>query len=95
MGTAVDGAVAARRQRFLLAATLLGSGGTGISAGQAAQLIAQGVREANDQVSSDRNERRSWPRVSDLRVIELYLDRATEAWRSLRRWRQGRRRSTA
>ena len=68
---------------FSLAATLLGSGGTGISAGQAAQLIAQGVREGNDQVSSDRNKRRSWPRVSDLRVIELYLDRATEAWRSL------------
>jgi tetratricopeptide (TPR) repeat protein len=68
---------------FSLAATLLGSGGTGISAAQAAQLIAQGVREGNDQVSSERNKRRSWPRVSDLRVIELYLDRATEAWRSL------------
>lgn len=68
---------------FSLAATLLGSGGTGISAGQAAQLIAQGVREANDQVSSDRNKRGAWPQVSDLHVIELYLDRATEAWRSL------------
>ena len=68
---------------FSLAATLLGSGGTGISAGQAAQLIAQGVREANDQVSSDRNKQGSWPQVSDLHVIELYLDRATEAWRSL------------
>ena len=68
---------------FSLAATLLGSGGTGISAGQAAQLIAQGVREANDQVSSDRNKQGSWPQVSNLHVIELYLDRATEAWRSL------------
>ena len=68
---------------FSLATTLLGSGGTGISAGQAAQLIAQGVREANDQMSGERNERRRWPCVSDLHIIELYLDRATEAWRSL------------
>ena len=68
---------------FSLAATLLGSGGTGIGAGQAAQLIAQGVREANEQVLSDRNKQRAWPQVSDLRIIELFLDRATEAWRSL------------
>jgi tetratricopeptide (TPR) repeat protein len=68
---------------FSLATTLLGSGGTGISAGQAAQLIAQGVREANDQMSGKRNEGRRWPRVGDLHIIELYLDRATEAWRSL------------
>ena len=68
---------------FSLATTLLGSGGTGISAGQAAQLIAQGVREANEQMSSERSERRGWPRVSEIHIIELYLDRATEAWRSL------------
>jgi len=68
---------------FSLATTLLGSGGTGISAGQAAQLIAQGVREANDQMSGKRLEGRRWPCVGDLHIIELYLDRATEAWRSL------------
>ena len=38
---------------FSLATTLLGSGGAGITAGQAAQLIAQGVREANDQMSGE------------------------------------------
>ena len=32
---------------FALAATLIGSGGTGITAGEAARLIAQGVSEAN------------------------------------------------
>ena len=68
---------------FSLATTLLGSGGTGITAGQAAQLIAQGVREANDQMSGERHEGRRWPCVGDLQIIELYLDRATEAWRSL------------
>ena len=68
---------------FILATTLLGSGGAGISAGQAAQLISQGVREANEQMSSDRNGRRRWPRVGELHIIELYLDRATDAWRSL------------
>ncbi len=66
-----------------LATTLLGSGGAGISAGQAAQLIAQGVREANEQMSNERSERRRWPYVGELHIIELYLDRATEAWRSL------------
>jgi tetratricopeptide (TPR) repeat protein len=68
---------------FSLATTLLGSGGTGVSAGQAAQLIAQGVREANDQLAGERNERQRWPRVGALHIIELYLDRASEAWRSL------------
>ena len=39
---------------FTLATTLLGSGGIGITAGQAAQLIAQGVREANEQLARGR-----------------------------------------
>jgi len=64
---------------FELAATLLGSGGTGISAGQSAQLIAQGVREAN-QLLTDKE----WPTVSRLQLIELYQDRAVEAWRQLK-----------
>ena len=80
---------------FELAATLIGSGGTGISVGQSAQLIAQGVREANERLR-EANEHaalereadptrpaRSWPRIGHLYLIELYLDRATEAWRAL------------
>lgn len=65
--------------QFELAATLIGSGGTGISPGRAARLVAQGVREANERLM-----RLSWPYVSHLNLIELYLDRATEAWHALR-----------
>ena len=68
---------------FELAATLLGSGGTGITAGQAAQRIAQGVHEANELLAAGANNGKPWPRVGHLRLIELYLDRASEAWRSL------------
>jgi hypothetical protein len=68
---------------FTLAATLLGSGGIGITAGQAAQLIAQGVREANEQLAQDGAAPPRWPRVSQLMIIELYLDRASEAWNAL------------
>ena len=63
---------------FELASTLIGSGGTGISAGQAAQLIAQGVHEANKRMAG-----RGWPVVSHLLFIELYLDRASDVWRAL------------
>src|SRR5262249_36966593 len=59
---------------FTLATTLLGSGGSGITAGQAAQLIAQGVREANEQVAEDGAVQSQWPRVDQLKIIELYLD---------------------
>jgi CHAT domain-containing protein len=68
---------------FEVAATLIGSGGTGIAAGEAARLVAQGVCDANELLKKARDDGR-WPRVSDLRLIELYLDRATDAWRSLR-----------
>ena len=67
--------------QFDLAATLLGSGGPGISAGQAAQLIAQGVREANLRLGRSNS---GWPTVGRLFLVELYLDRATEAWRALK-----------
>jgi hypothetical protein len=70
---------------FDLAATLIASGGTGITAGQSAQRIAQGVHEANallDAGAAGNGTR--WPRVGHLRLIELYLDRATDAWRSLK-----------
>jgi len=81
--------------RFELAATLMGSGGVGISAGQAAQLIAQGVREANARLQDDAQggaapgaAAAALPRVNRLVLVELYLDRATEAWRALRELQQ-------
>ena len=40
--------------------------------------IAQGVREANDRLAGS-----GWPLVSRLTLVELYLDRASEAWRAL------------
>ena len=64
--------------QFELAATLLGSGGKGISAGSAAQLIAQGAYEANQKL-----QQTSWPVLGHLLLVELYLDRASEAWRAL------------
>ena len=68
---------------FEIAATLIGSGGTGITVGQSAQLVAQGVREADDRLreanENETKEReadrkrpaRRWPRVG-----HLYLSRA-------------------
>jgi hypothetical protein len=69
-----------------VAATLIGSGGSGITVGQAAQLVAQGVREANERLheANQRLRDRQWPLVGHLFLVELYLDRATEAWRALR-----------
>jgi hypothetical protein len=69
---------------FEMSATLIGSGGTGISAGDAARLVAQGVYEANTLLRGERDHPRKWPQVGHLQLIELYLDRATEAWRALR-----------
>src|SRR5262249_19312548 len=74
----------AHEETFELAATLLGSGGTGISAGQSAQLITQGVAEANELLANEESDGATpWPRCRSLRLIELYLDRAAEAWRAL------------
>lgn len=61
-----------------LAATLLGSGGLGVSASAAARAIARGVREANLRLAAI-----GWPMVSRLTLVELFLDRATEAWQGL------------
>ena len=63
---------------FELAATLIGSGGTGISAGSAAQSIAQGAYEANLKLREN-----GWPQIGRLVLVELYLDRASDAWRAL------------
>ncbi|HVL75561.1 MAG TPA: CHAT domain-containing protein [Noviherbaspirillum sp.] len=65
-------------QSLTLTTTLLGSGGAGVSAGQAAQAIAQGVRDANSRLCEV-----GYPCIKHLRIIEIYLDRATEAWRAL------------
>lgn len=67
---------------FSLAATLIGSGGLGMAVAEVAQLIAKGVQEANERLDSDDDEKR-WPRVEHLNLIEMYLDRATEGWRTL------------
>ena len=87
----------ANSPRCEIAATLIGSGGAGIGAGQAAQAIVQGMRDAdcalaelNQQLEarSSHAERgappaRRWPRIGRVWLIELYLDRASEAWRAL------------
>ena len=74
----VVGTTSVKVQSFELAATLIGSSGTGNPAGQAARLVAQGVREANIRLVEAK-----WPTAKHLHLVELYLDRATEAWRSL------------
>jgi len=61
-----------------IAATLIGSGGTGVLAGQSARLIAEGVTEANRRLALS-----GWPRIGTLMLVELYLDRASEAWQAL------------
>jgi tetratricopeptide (TPR) repeat protein/pimeloyl-ACP methyl ester carboxylesterase len=61
--------------QFEIATALIGSGGAGMSPGQSAALIAQGVRDANIRL-----KQKAWPTVSHLHLIELYLDRATDAW---------------
>jgi CHAT domain-containing protein len=67
-----------------LAATLLGSGGAGITPADAARLVAQGVHEANALLRKNADSERPVQRVRRLQFVELYLDRATEAWRALR-----------
>ncbi len=80
--------------RFDLAAVPIGSGGSGMSGGQSAQLILRGVLEANQLLRSIRaGESPSdgvaladacWPSVRRLVVTELYLDRAADALRALK-----------
>lgn len=69
---------------FDIAATLIGSGGSGVTVGQSAQAIAQGVRDANRRLSDESDRGGRWPRVRRLQLVELYHDRALEAWRALR-----------
>jgi CHAT domain-containing protein len=76
-----------RLKPLRLATTLLSSGGTGINAGQAAQLIAQGVHDANVVIRKSAKNREKGdrlPEVHELRFVELYLNRASEAWEALK-----------
>ncbi len=66
-----------------LAATLLGSGGSGIDPGTSAQAIVQGLQEANEVLGQG-----GWHRIAQLHLVEMYLDRATEAWLALRQLHQ-------
>ncbi|APW38026.1 hypothetical protein RD110_13165 [Rhodoferax koreense] len=63
---------------FEMAATLVGSGGSGISAGAAAQAVAQGAFDARRKLRQN-----GGPALRQLILVELFLDRASEAWRSL------------
>lgn len=67
-----------------LAATLIGSGGARMTAGESARLVVQGVYEANELLKDEHTGDWQWPLVRHLHLIELYLDRAADAWRSLR-----------
>jgi tetratricopeptide (TPR) repeat protein len=62
-----------------IAATLLGSGGLGVTPGDAARAIARGVWRANQKLAGS-----GWPQVRKLVLVEWYLDRATDAWRGLK-----------
>ncbi|ACB35450.1 conserved hypothetical protein [Leptothrix cholodnii SP-6] len=64
---------------FSLSSTAIGSGGSGIQVGTAVQAIARGVDAANRKLAAS-----GWPQVDELRLVELYLDRATEAHHALR-----------
>lgn len=76
---ALRGEAGTREAGFVLASTIIGSGGVGVTPGQSARSIATGVFEANSLLAAS-----DWPCVTRLRFVELFLDRATEAWRSLR-----------
>jgi hypothetical protein len=63
---------------FDLAATLIGSGGKGMEVAQVAMLLAEAVSDADALLQSV-----ELPRVGEFKIIELLLDRATDAWHAL------------
>lgn len=70
---------------FEIAATLLGSGGTGISVGDAALALVQGIMDANAKIADiNQSGGARWPTVRALTIVEVYLDRASDAWRVLK-----------
>jgi triacylglycerol esterase/lipase EstA (alpha/beta hydrolase family) len=68
------------RATLAIACTLVGSGGLGVNAGQAAQCAVRAVLQANDRLAVLHPP---GPRFVRLVLTEIYLDRATEAWRAL------------
>jgi pimeloyl-ACP methyl ester carboxylesterase/CHAT domain-containing protein len=68
---------------FALTSTLLGSGGLGVNPGSAAQAIVQGALDANLKL-----QHTDWPRLARVTLVELYLERAVEAWRALQHQRE-------
>jgi hypothetical protein len=74
------------RSSFELAATLLGSGGQGMHTGQSAQMIVQGLRDANERLRqmNARADSTALPVVGKLKIVELFQSRALEAWSALR-----------
>lgn len=74
-----------RDDTFEIAATLLGSGGTGISVGDAALALVQGIMDANAKIADiNQSSGAHWPTVRALTIAEVYLDRASDAWRVLK-----------
>ncbi|SAL34219.1 CHAT domain protein [Caballeronia choica] len=63
------------KRELHLTATLLASGGMSVTPGDAAQGVVRGVCEANKRLALNDS-----PHVGSLDLIEIYLDRATEAW---------------
>lgn len=63
---------------FELASTLVGSGGATVSVSTSALAVARGVRAANTSLALH-----GFPVVSRLTIVELFLDRAVEAYRAL------------
>jgi hypothetical protein len=63
---------------FDLAATLIGTGGKGMEVAQVAPLLAEAVSDADALLQSV-----DLPRVGELKIVELFLDRATDAWHAL------------
>jgi CHAT domain-containing protein len=76
-----QGAITAVGVTVDLAATLMGSGGVGMNPSNAARAIAQGVREANQRLAGVAGS--GWPQVGRLTLVELYLERASDAWHGL------------
>ena len=72
-------AAGAAPPEFSLATTLIGSGGSGISAGSSALAIVQAAHEANIKLE----QVEGWPTLGQLTLVELYLERATDAWHAL------------
>jgi tetratricopeptide (TPR) repeat protein len=64
---------------FEIAATLVGSGGTGVTVGNAALALVQAITDGNARLKEV-----SWPQVSALKIVELFLDRAADALRVLK-----------